>query len=49
MNRGTKEGTIEEKLFCEKFNRGELNLENTDLNTRLTFLLFILLNTNFQD
>ena len=31
MNRGAKEGTIEEKLFCEKFNRGILNLENTDL------------------
>ena len=31
MNRGTKEGTDEEIFFCEKFNRGELNLENTDL------------------
>tara|TARA_B100000212_G_scaffold297713_1_gene241598 strand:- start:3329 stop:4087 length:759 start_codon:yes stop_codon:yes gene_type:complete len=31
MNRGTKEGTEEEKIFCEKFNREELNLENTDL------------------
>ena len=31
MNRGTKEGTKEEIYFCEKFNRGEINLENTDL------------------
>ena len=31
MNRGTKEGTEEEISFCKKFNKGELNLENTDL------------------
>ena len=31
MNRGTKEGTQEEIYFCEKFNREEINLENTNL------------------
>ena len=31
MNRGTKEGTEEEKYFCEQFNRGKIDLENTDL------------------
>lgn len=31
MNRGTTDGTNEEIYFCEKFNKGEINLENTDL------------------
>jgi len=31
MNKGTKIGEIEEKIFCEKYNNGEINLEKTRL------------------